>query len=1268
MEIQTMNPIYEVTNEDIEKLKDISLSTLMFKLMYLEAAANSIEKSSVSGSLSITIGDGGQDGGVIWEGSVEKTDWFPSRNCLFQNKATDFTPKACYAELFQDIEKKTLKPMLEDIGYNGKHYIIFNNRSLTEKKIRDRKASIVSGFRDAGKNQVTSSDITFYGSVQIAAWTNQYYAAIVYVKETLGQSIRSNFQTWDRWSGYVDYKLTYVEDIERSSHMEFFKNKLLDPQSVIRLIGLSGLGKSRLVLETFRPPEKDSSNIKQAILNNMVVYIDCQDVQNYVVICDICQLVKQGRSGIVVFDNCSPNLHDRLVQEITHKDSRLSMISIDNDPSERNDNVILLKKLPDQVIEQIVVTAFPNLTNNQTVIRKIVELSGGFPKIASLLANSYLQNEPNVGSLTQKSLVERMIGCSLDITSDECKTLCALSVFDHIGFQKELEWQLKYVADEIANVDVSTVNSYVHKFKDREIIDFRHKYLQVVPKPLAIRLAEEWWKVCLQSKAEKLFTDENLPTDMLQSMCKQFRYLDYVPQARDIATKLCEEQAPFGQAEVLYSERGSMVFRYLVEVNPQTTADAIYRVISRTQLADLKLIKGRRNLVIALEMLCFWREQFYKASRSLMRLALSESEPYANNATGQFLQLFQIYLSGANASFSERLKLINELLSEDNNESIYLAVKALKNVVYYGNFTRNYGSELQGTKPELKEWIPEKRNEVFDYIRTGLDMLLSILDRYPKMEVIVKEAFERALCGLLQLGMLDEIVHFIECVQTKLNISWNSLLQDLVRYQRHDLLKNDPIRRKCIAKCIDILSPKTIEDQIQSVICIPPYDNEKEENGRYIDLSEQKAEELLIELIQNKTINEHLELLLKGEQRYGTKVGFQFGKLIENKLALFNDFVKEFKKIDPKESNPSVIAGLLQYIKQTDTILYRQIIQSLLRDDFMNRFLFDLIRMQDLDAYDLSIIEQLVETKLVNPNQFRLLSYGSVLNSCSPEHIKRLVCSAVEINTDFVHPSIDILAMYLMFDDCSIKLHSISPFVQELLIKAPLASYVNTDPMSLYHRHELVKKTLKLKEIDPKFISFIINDILVLSKDYWRSYRISSEIRSLVLLLLESRFEESWDTISNFLLKDTENSYGLLYLLNPNNEIGDKKGLDSILSESVIIDWCKKEKRAYEIIPSLIPVLTIKGDTIKFHHLIFKLFDLKLYDQLTLDCIYSNMMPRAWGGSAIPIYYGHIKALKSLDRYDDPLIVNWVATCIEDLNKRIEFEREAESEEYFRFN
>ncbi len=1265
-----MNPIYEITSKDIEKLDDVCLSTLMIKLMYLEAASNNIEKSCVSGSLSITTGDGGQDGGITWEGSVEKTNWFPSRNCLFQNKAKSFGPKECYKELFKDIKKKILKPMLVDVGENGKQYIIFNNEDITAIMRKNRIEEIVLGFSQAinSKRRVTNNNITIYGSVEIAAWTNQYNETIVYVKEKLGQNLKSNFQVWNRWSGYADYKLKYVEDVERSSKIESIRKTLLEPKRFIRLIGLSGLGKSRLVLEAFRPPENDLSNKEQAILNNMVVYLDCQDVQNCDVTSDICQLINQKRSGIVVFDNCCLKLHEELVKEITHEDSKLSMISIDNDPSEINDHIILLKKLPDKVIEQIIKTAFPNLSNDQKIVRKIVELSGGFPKIASLLANSYLQSEPNVGSITQKNLVERMIGCDLDITKEDCRILCSLSIFDHIGFQGDLEWQLKYIADEIAEVDITKVNSYVNKFKDREIIEFRGNYLQVVPKPLSIRLAEEWWKECSQSKAQKLFIDEKLTSDILHSLCKQFRYSDYVPHARDIAKDLCGEQAPFGQAEVLFSERGSMVFRYLVEVNPQTTANAIYRVITKTNLADLKLIEGRRNLVIALEMLCFFDKQFLKASRALMRLALSENEPYENNATGHFLQLFQIHLSGTNTSYSNRLKLIDELLDHKDIESLTLAVKALQKVIYFGEFARIGGSELQGTKRELKEWVPETWKEIFDYIRAGLKRLLSIIDQSPDMEEMAKEAFERALYGLIQLGLFDEILNFIRSIQTKVNSVWYNLIQMLIRYQKHNLNKNDHLRSKFIAVCLEILYPPSIEDQIQILICRPPYDDYAEKNGSYIDLSEQKAEKYLIELIRNNEIYKYLNLLLKGEQIYGIKIGFQLGAQIEDKQALFNDLIIAFKEIDQKESNPTVIAGFLRYIKETDISLYRELIQNLFKDDFMNHNLFNIIRMQNLDADDLSVIEQLVESKIVNANQFRMLSYGSVLDSCSPEQVQKLVSRALEINTDFIYPSVDIIAMYLMFDEGSIKLNSISSFVQELLIKTPLSGYIDKGSMSIDHRQMLLKKILKMEKVDPRFLSFIINDILMLSKDYLGSFRLQLEIRSTIFFLLKHRFEESWDTISNYILNDTENYFGLIYWLNPRNNMVDNKGIDSILPETVIIGWCKKENKAYEILPSLIPVLTINGDDIQFHELILKLFDLKLYNQLTLDCIYSNMMPRAWSGSAIPIYEGHIKALQSLVHYTDPLIVNWVEECIDKLNNSIELEKERDIEEYFRFH
>lgn len=1262
-----MCSIFEVSYKDIERLDAIALTRLMSNLIYSEAAAHNIPKSCVSGSLRITTRDDGQDGGVVWEGCVEKTDWFPSRNCLIQNKSSSFGPEACYKELFRNQKKKSLKPMLEDIGVDGKHYIIFNNKSLNEKMIKDRKERMLTGFREAGKDSVTENNISFYGSMQIAKWTNQYYPAVIYVKERLGQSIGVYFKTWETWSGYDETKLQYVTDEERTTYMDFIRDELVKPQKVIRLIGLSGLGKSRLVFETFRPPNDVGLDLNQEALNKMVAYIDCQGSDSYTIRTHVSQLIALNRHGILVFDNCSLETHEGLVREITQTNSKLSMISIDNDPSERSQTVIRLNKLPDQIIKQIVESAFPNLAQNQIIIQKIIELSDGFPKIASLLADSYLKDEPNVGSLTEESLVKRMIGFPLDFTQDDCKILCALSVFDHIGFQRELECQLKYVAENIAKSDFNTAHAYVKKFIDRTIIDQRDRYIQVVPKPLAIRLAEEWWKMSPQSLAQELFTDENLSSDMIHSLCKQFRLLDYVPEVEDIAKKLCGKQAPFGQAEVLFTERGAMVFRYLVEVNPQATADAIYRVISETDLAELKQIKGRRYLILALEMLCFWKDQFRKASRSLMWLALSENELYANNATGQFLQLFQISLSGSSVSYEDRLFILDELMNRRDDDSVKLAIKALKKVISYENTTKICGAELQGTKRELKEWEPEKWCEIFDYIRGGLERLLCIFDHSPAMEKLVKEAFEEALFGLLQLGLFEEIKSFVAKMTNKTNSTWNNLHQKLLRSQKRDIVGRVPESSKYIADCIEILSPSTIEDKIKTIICKPPYDNEKEGSGKYIDISEQKALEYLSELTKNKQIYGHLHLLLDGEQRYGMKVGYQLGRMTDDNEYLFNALTEALKRNDLEHPNVATIAGFFRLIKECDTTLYGQLMQRLFCDEFMKHFLFDIVMMQAVDAEDLRMIAKLLEANLLIPNQFRLLSYGSVLKSCTPEHVQQLLKKAININNKFIHPAIDIIVLYLMFDENNIKFDKLCLFSQTLIMGAPLSGYKHEDSMCLYHRHKLLKTILKQQKIKDNLIPFIINDIFNALKNNRDAFKIYSEVRSLVFLLIEHKFEKSWEMISDTLTKETENAYMLLYILNPKNEYGVKKGLDSVVPESVLIEWCKKEKRACEILPSLIPVLLHNDSDVKFNDLIYKLLELKLFNQHTLDAIYSNMMPRAWSGSAIPIYATRKKLFQSLVRYKDTLIREWAETSIENLNKKIEAEKEREMDDYFKY-
>lgn len=1259
------NNLLSVTHTDIEDLESDSLTCLMFKLIYLEAKKYNIESPQVSGSENINIADGGKDAGIIWEGYPERTKWLPTKNCLFQNKATDFYPSDCYKEVFQNLSTKTLKPMLKDVGKDGKHYIIFNNRSVSDTT--KRKEEIIRGFNDGGNKDVTKNDISYYCSSKIAKWTNEHISAIVFVKECLGKNISCNFRTWNNWSLQDKHKLAYFEDNKRKKLRKFLQNALQIQRSVYRFVGLSGLGKTRLVFEAFKPPSEHNPDTVQEALNNSVVYLDCETSDLPTLFTDVSMLINSDKAGILILDNCSSGSHNKLVDEITRYDSKLSMISIDNDPSEQGDNTIMLEKLQDDVIKEIVLAEFENLRDKPNVVDLIVNFSGGFPKIASLLADSINKKEPNIGSLTEIDLVNKLIGIKLDIRDKDCRILCSLSVFDHIGTEKDVEFQLEFIANNVAKKDYDDVRACIHTFKNRKIIDQRGKYIQISPRPLAIRLAEEWWKVCSYSKAEKLFTDDNLPLGMLKSLCTQFRYLDYVQEVRELANKLCESHAPFGQAEVLFSKRGSMVFRYLVEVSPQATVDAIYRVIFSTDLEVLKQIEGRRNIVVALEMLCYRHDCFYKAANCLMRLALAENESYSNNATGQFVQLFQIYLSGANATYNERLILIDNLLDSNDSETTILAIKALKKVIYYGRFIRDYGAELQGSKLELKEWKPKLWDEIFEYIRGGLGSLASLADYSSEAEILVKQAFENALSGLLRLGLHSEIKSFIQDVLSTTKNPWTTLQQALIRLKRYDSIRLNPENIECIDDCLDILAPRLIEDQIQTIICTPPYEFE-EVNSTYTDISEQKAMELLAELIEDERIFDHLDLLLKGEQKYGLKVGLLIAEKSDNKIALFNKLIKHAKNIDQNEINLSVIAGFFVHLKEHDKSQYDELVQSLYSDNIMRIYLFDIIRMQEIDTDDLGVIVQLLESDSVTPNQFRILSYGSVLENCNPKSIQKLLTRAISVDSGFVFPSIDIMAMYLHSDKDDLLLDSLSSFVQKLLMKTKFLDYINKDSMTLYHRKILIKKIIKTKKPESEFLAFILQDIFNTSAETKFISSFDSDIRSLLFTLIEYQYKDVWDNISSFLLSSEKGSSNLLYWLNPKNMIGGSEGFDSILSEEQIIEWCKKEEKAREIIPSLINVIDMRKDSIHFHPLIYKMFDLGLYSQETLNCLFHNMLPRAWVGSAIPIYENCIKALNSLSDYKDPLITRWVMLSTDALKENIKFAKDRENDHYFKYH
>jgi hypothetical protein len=198
-------------------------------------------------------------------------------------------------------------------------------------------------------------------------------------------------------------------------------------------------------------------------------------------------------------------------------------------------------------------------------------------------------------------------------------------LFAQLGYFDDLAAQAETVAQ---NDDLCALPTNGMVNPD-EIIEYRRKRFQYItgqlhehqllerkgrtyalrPSPLAVRIAEDWWRHCTTEKFLRIvpvLRDARL----VESFCNQFQYLKHVEDARAIVQNLCDSF--FQLAEVLNTLIGSRLFRSFVYVNRQACAAALPRAFRHSTTDELKAAtEGRRNLVWALEKLCVIGNQQY---------------------------------------------------------------------------------------------------------------------------------------------------------------------------------------------------------------------------------------------------------------------------------------------------------------------------------------------------------------------------------------------------------------------------------------------------------------------------------------------------------------------------------------------------------------------------------------------------------------------------------------------------------------------------------
>lgn len=394
-----MHPIFAISKLDIQALTDEQARELVARLSMAELERKGISRSAVSWGGNQRSADDGVDVEVDIGGKRKLKSYVPAALTLFQVKAENFGPQKITDEMAPE---GSVRRIFSDVGARNGAYIIVSTHDDVSKKYMTPRLNAMKAviLKVPACDKIT---LNFYDSQKIADWVSAQPTVAIWVRNVLGRPLRG-WKSYGAWAhGEVDQKAEYLLDDGVRIFGRGRDGALTAIQAInllrapsrdnvnIRIVGLSGVGKTRLVQALFDKRLKTSNPALDA---NMVTYCDFQDNVDPPPNVMLDSLTASMDGGVLVVDNCSSALHARLAAE-NAKAKKLRLITLEydiRDDKPEDTNVFRLEGVSDEIIRKILARRHEILTSID--ISTIVRFSEGNARVALALASTATRATP----------------------------------------------------------------------------------------------------------------------------------------------------------------------------------------------------------------------------------------------------------------------------------------------------------------------------------------------------------------------------------------------------------------------------------------------------------------------------------------------------------------------------------------------------------------------------------------------------------------------------------------------------------------------------------------------------------------------------------------------------------------------------------------------------------------------------------------------------------------------------------------------------------
>ena len=1007
-----MTALLEITGADIAALDDAELRDLVGLLCEADYRKASLSCSGITWGGHQDAADGGLDVVVRGEASPPASSFVPRSVSGFQVKKPNMPPGDIKKEMCPDGQ---LRESIKDLIQNrGAYVIVSSGDSTTDSSLRGR----IDAMKEAVANEEDSENfhVDFFDRGRIASWVRMHSSLILKVRNDIGRPIAGwrGYGNWANAPGGVDEEYIFddglrLDDRRATSQAELnveaglvrLRRVLAEPRSSIRLAGLSGVGKTRLVQALF------DYRIGTDALNPLLAcYTDMSDgpVPDPPSLAD--QLIEDRTHAILIIDNCSPELHNRLARRCTQGDSTISLLTVEYDVRDdlpEETQVFRLEPASEEIIEKLISLRYSHMTAVDA--RTIADFSGGNARLAIALADTVEAGE-TLSGFRDEELFERLFrqrnepDGRLLVSGEVCSLVYSFEGTDTQSEESELGF-LASIVERSPNElyrDVTTL-------KERGLAQSRQKWRAILPHAIANRLA----KRALESIPRDVIVQAFLSSSerLVRSFSRRLSYLHDCEPAIEIANDWLRPDGWLGSNVVNLNSLGFDVLKNIAPVSPPETLDAIERAVSEcgdgTFLSDSNLHACK--FVSLLRHLAYDSELFTRSAGLMSHFALARIVANNRNIAADGLRsLFHAHLSGTHATVEQRAAFIENLLESKEIEKQGLGFQLLDAALESWHFSSSHEFGF-GARPRDFGYQPETRDEIEHWYSTFIEICTRQAVSDKPIAARARKVLAENVRGLwIKTDLWDVLENAAQQIHSKKPWSegWIAV-RGIIRLDSKNLSPDSHERLEILEA---YLKPNQLAERARAYALSDhsasfdlgedfdddeedPVDGWKRAQDTTFQIGTEVAQDgdtlkaLLPELVSTHT--ERLHIFAEGLAVGST-----------TKKELWDQLCTAFESAPEDERSISALCGFITGCGKEDPALQEEILDDLVGDDFFGQW-FPYFQMSAMSSsHAIERLHLSLDLAIAHVSTFGRLAYGRLHEGINDLKLSRLVEKILE--------------------------------------------------------------------------------------------------------------------------------------------------------------------------------------------------------------------------------------------------------------------------------